>query len=233
MLYFTVNSVLLSRFRVTVPREGLFPAVGVDSSTDQVLTRCYPKDRCPALLTPPPISLRGTHHVKYWEQEVRYSGDASSGEVGVVQFLPPSTEESYVLKVCINQFSPAEGGDTVVVGLADPHYPTSVWVGQMSLSVGYNLGEGWVSEALGKLEKVEQHNVSSCVENDIVGVALLDAPPTIYFSRNHQVVLSLPCPEERFSSLLPVINITSRTGDAILFVYWSPWKQEPSNDLNC
>ena len=232
VLYFTVNSVLMSRFRVTVPREGLFPAVGVDSSADQVLTRCYPKDGCPTLLIPPPISLRGTHHVKYWEQEVRYSGDASSGEVGVVQFLPPHTEESYVLKVCINQFSPAEGGDTVVVGLADAHYPTSVWAGQMSLSVGYNLGEGRVSEALSELDKVE-HNVSSCVEKDIVGVALLDAPPTIYFSRNHQVVLSLPCPEERFSSLLPVINITSRTGDAILFVYWSPWKHEPSNNLNC
>ena len=232
VLYFTVNGVLVSRFRVTVPTEGLFPAVGVDSGMDQVLTRFYPKDRCPIPLIPPPIGLRGTHHVKYWEQEVRYSGDPSSREVGVVQFLPPDTEESYVLKVCVNQFSPAVGGDTVVVGLADAHYPTSVWAGQTSLSVGYNLGEGCVSEALSDKGKVE-HHVRTCVESDIVGVALLDAPPTIYFSHNHQVVFSRPCPEALLSSLLPVINITSNTGDAILFVYWSPWKHEPSNDLTC
>ena len=232
MLYFTVNGMQVSRFRVTVPSEGLFPAVGVDSGMDQVLIRCYPKDRYPTPLIPPPIGLRGTHHVKYWEQEMRYSGDPSSREVGVVQFLLPHTEESYVLKVCINRFLPAAGEDTVVVGLADAHYPTSVWAGQIPLSVGYNLGEGRVSEALDEGRKVE-YNVSTCVEKDIVGVALLDAPPTIYFSHNHQVVLTLPCPEALLTSLLPVINITSKSGDAILFVYWSPWEHEPSNNLNC
>ena len=229
-VYFTLNRVQMVRFKVPLPSEDLHPAVGLFFD-DEVEVQFYARGSLPEIQVPPPVSLRGTHHVSYLEQVISYSGDPAAQKnrkIGVVQFNTPSVDGQFVLNVTIRRMLPQ---DTVLVGLAEPDYPNSVFIGQLPSSIGYNVTTGIISASLDSKREVRTH---PCAEMDVIGVVVMEGNPScVIYTLNGQPICNIPCSREEVASLLPVINIISEYNSTILCCYWSPWQHGVYNDLNC